>query len=122
MSQAPLPLILAALLCAAARPVRGETGWLPIGPSGGDRWVLAISPQDRKTLYVGGAGGFVHKSVDGAENWRSLATDSEPTNWQGWASSPWMPCISPVPSRPKSMPLSPQMTACCMQQAAMPIF
>lgn len=47
--------------------------WESLGPYGGDRFDLRISPQDNQTLFVYGFRG-IHKSVDGGASWRSVFT------------------------------------------------
>ena len=66
-------LVLAALVIARSGSAPAATQWEPIGPDGGDRYELKISPYDNQTLFVYGSGG-IHKSIDAAASWDSVST------------------------------------------------
>ncbi len=51
----------------------GAAEWEPLGPYGGDRFGIKISPLDNQTLFVYGHRA-IHKSVDGGSNWVSVCT------------------------------------------------
>ena len=73
-------LVVAALTLAFAGPASAATQWEPLGPYGGDRFELKISPYDNQTLFVYGVQG-IHKSVDGGATWYSVSTpDMEKMN------------------------------------------
>jgi photosystem II stability/assembly factor-like uncharacterized protein len=52
---------------------KGAPSWEPLGPLGGDRFDLKISPVDNDTVFVYGHRG-VHKSVDGGLTWAPVST------------------------------------------------
>lgn len=54
--------------CAHADVLAGQRKWTPIGPYGGDRFLVSIHPEDSDVLYAVGHGG-VHKSTNGGESW-----------------------------------------------------
>jgi len=49
--------------------------WESLGPEGGDRFMVRLSPLNPRTVFVAGHNG-VHRSRDGAENWE-LVMDPE---------------------------------------------
>ncbi len=61
---------------------------------GGSVWALAVDPRTKDTVYLGGAGGGVWKTLDGGANWQSM-TDTQP----------WLPigAIALDPSNPNTV-------------------
>ena len=66
--------VAVALTVAWATPAPAVvTQWEPLGPYGGDRFEVRISPIDNQILFVHGGRG-IHRSVDAGANWTSVST------------------------------------------------
>lgn len=61
-------MALALVGVIAAAPALAALTWESIGPEGGDRYMLRISPCSPSTLFLAGHSA-IHRSIDGGENW-----------------------------------------------------
>ncbi|GAB4339377.1 MAG: hypothetical protein Kow0099_14350 [Candidatus Abyssubacteria bacterium] len=66
-------LVLMIILFAIPAVLEAAPSWEPLGPFGGDRFELKISPADRQTLFVYGHRN-IHKSIDGGLTWAPVST------------------------------------------------
>jgi hypothetical protein len=79
---------------ASSRFAAESLRWTPIGPSQGRVTAVAVDPQNADTLYIGGAGGGVWKSIDGGKSWSAI-TDNQPSLAVG--------CIAIDPLKPQTI-------------------